>query len=196
MAITDDVLTLADQWHRKGVELLSLGEYAAAYDAYQQAIDIAGEQGVPWSLFDAGKCLFHLGHLDEAGEALQLARDIMPHELWPYIELAKVYYTQGNSNGAIETLKAAIQRPDAHITAGDYVTVGQVFFLFDNLQLARAYFQEALYRDANNAAAAAGLEQVTTREVTPAPSVQETMFSAHDEKKTKQRGRPRKDTTA
>ena len=68
-------------------EFMDTENYVDALRYYEKAIILAGEEGMPWSVFDKGKALLALELPEEAVTELEKSTRMMPQETWTHSQL-------------------------------------------------------------------------------------------------------------
>jgi tetratricopeptide (TPR) repeat protein len=98
----------------RGEELSNRGQYNAAIDEFQRAVDI--DQRNSLALFRMGETLFELGNVQAASLQFQeaLNGDLKPKwvEVWAYINRGKIYDIRGQRDRAVSEYQKAINTGD------------------------------------------------------------------------------------
>jgi tetratricopeptide (TPR) repeat protein len=98
----------------RGEELANEGQYNAAIDEFQRAIDIDAHNSL--ANFRMGEALFELGNLQAAAQVFQeaLNGDLKPKwvEVWAYINRGKIFDIRGQRDRAVTEYQKAINSGD------------------------------------------------------------------------------------
>ena len=98
----------------RGEELSNEGQYNAAIDEFQRAIDIDAHNSL--ANFRMGEALFELGNLQAAAQVFQeaLNGDLKPKwvEVWAYINRGKIFDIRGQRDRAVTEYQKAINSGD------------------------------------------------------------------------------------
>jgi aminopeptidase N len=98
----------------RGEELSGEGQFNAAIDEFQKAVDIDGRNSL--ALFRMGEALFELGNLQAAAQSFQeaLNGDLKTKwvEVWAYINRGKIFDIRGQRERAVTEYQKAINSGD------------------------------------------------------------------------------------
>jgi len=98
----------------RGEELTNEGQYNAAIDEFQRALDIDGTNSL--ALFRMGEALFELGNLQAAANQFQQALngDLKPKwvEVWAYINRGKIFDIRDQRDRAVTEYQKAVNTGD------------------------------------------------------------------------------------
>lgn len=109
---SNDALEEAQKYNQQGIELMKLGDYAEAVEAFQQALEIYPNSEKIYS--NLGIALGHDRRFDEAVNAFQQALEINPQNWETYNNLGIALGSQENYEQAIAAFQEAIDlNPDA-----------------------------------------------------------------------------------
>ncbi|MEN9407780.1 MAG: hypothetical protein RLZZ455_996, partial [Candidatus Parcubacteria bacterium] len=148
--------------HKKGQQLLFANHQPLeALRYYEAAIALVGEAKAPWSIFDKGKALSELGLHEEAIQALQQSRFLMPDSTWPSSQLGIVYEKSGKLELAQALFYEALQKDNKnHDALSGLTRLGVSYEHLRETEKARALFRTVLNTDHTNREAAEHLEKV------------------------------------
>ena len=98
----------------RGEELANEGQFNAAIDEFQRAVDIDAHNSL--ALFRMGEALFELGNLQVAASMFQeaLNGDLKPKwvEVWAYINRGKIFDIRGQRDRAVTEYQKAVNSGD------------------------------------------------------------------------------------
>jgi aminopeptidase N len=98
----------------RGEELSNQGQFNAALDEFQRALDIDGHNSL--ALFRMGETLFELGNIQAAALQFQesLNGDLKPKwvEVWAYINRGKIFDIRGQRDRAVTEYQKAVNTGD------------------------------------------------------------------------------------
>jgi aminopeptidase N len=98
----------------RGEELANQGQFNAAIDEFQRALDIDGHNSL--ALFRMGETLFELGNIQAAALQFQeaLNGDLKPKwvEVWAYINRGKIFDIRGQRDRAVTEYQKAVNTGD------------------------------------------------------------------------------------
>lgn len=152
----------AEEIHQQGRQLLyAKNKPLEALRYYEAAVALAGKTEASWSIFDKGKALAELGHTDQAIQALQQSRFLMPNSTWPSSQLGIVYEKAGKLELARDLFYEALEKDNKNDEAIAGLTrIGISYEVMKHLKEARATYRETLNRDHGNQEAKRRLEAV------------------------------------
>ena len=128
--VVDEEPGMVDAWEQLGHTLLQLGDYAAAVDAYERAMELSG--GSPQIALSAAGGYLKLGRLEEARSHAALAVDV--HELARDL-LAQIALRQGELDQAERLVLRALEKRGGRL--GPLLTLAE-------LRLKQGRFREAV----------------------------------------------------
>jgi tetratricopeptide (TPR) repeat protein len=112
----------------RGEEFTNHGEYNAAIDEFQKAVDIDDQNSL--ALFRMGEAFFELGNLQLGADMFRqsLNGDLKPKwvEVWSYVNLGKIYDIRNQRERAVTEYQKAVNTGDdaygAQAEAQKYIT--------------------------------------------------------------------------
>ena len=94
-------------WNNLGMAYADSGDFEHAITAYKKAVDLDTKHSSAPPYHNIGNALQSMGKNDEAISYFEQALTIDPHFIFSYSALINLYYTQGDKEKTIETLKRA-----------------------------------------------------------------------------------------
>lgn len=144
---------MAEAHVNRGRLLRDEGQYRQAEQAFSQALERNETASAAW--MGRGLCRLQLGHMPEAELDLIRARDLAPGTVEPLMALSELYATAGDTDQAIELLRAAIAVDAARPLA--WLKLGNSLMRVRELQDAAASYRKAMSLDGSLSAAHNGL---------------------------------------
>lgn len=144
---------MAEAHVNRGRLLRDAGQCRQAEQAFSQALERNETASAGW--MGRGLCRLQLGRMPEAELDLIRARDLAPGTLEPLMALSELYAAMGDTDQAIELLRAAIAVDGGHPLA--WLKLGNSLMRVRELQDAAASYRKAMSLDGTLAAAHNGL---------------------------------------
>jgi len=144
---------MAEAHVNRGRLLRDGGQCRQAEQAFSQALERNETASAAW--MGRGLCRLQLGRMPEAELDLIRARDLAPGTLEPLVALSELYAAMGDTDQAIELLRAAIAVDGSHPLA--WLKLGNSLMRVRELQDAAASYRKAMSLDGTLAAAHNGL---------------------------------------
>jgi tetratricopeptide (TPR) repeat protein len=95
--------------------------------------------------YNLGTCYFHLNQLKKAMLNFNKAQAVVPEYAGTYLLIGAIYQRWYRDNDAIESFREALRRNKNELNT--YVLIGDLFFLRNQIQLAKKYYDQCLRID-------------------------------------------------
>jgi tetratricopeptide (TPR) repeat protein len=130
----------------QGDEYYLSGDYSQAEQAFRDAIQAAPAQPGPHD--SLGWTLYSVGRFEEAAQEFSTASDLDPAWADPHIGLAYVYLSNGDQQAAETEFQTALElADDPYYVAQAYYGLGNLAHQRDDLEIAIAFYQQAVRED-------------------------------------------------
>lgn len=126
--------------NNKAAANMESGDFAGAAEVLERALKNSA-LFFPFR-YNLGTCYFHLSKLKKAMLNFNKAQAVVPEYAGTYLQLGAIYQRWYRDNEAIESYREALRRNKSELNT--YVLIGDLFFLRNQIQLAKKYYDQCL----------------------------------------------------
>jgi tetratricopeptide (TPR) repeat protein len=116
------------------------GDFAGAAGVLEKAL-VNSALFFPFR-YNLGTCYTHLNHLKKSMLNFNKAQAVVPEYAGTYLQIGAIYQRWYRDNEAIQSYREALRRNQNELNT--YVLIGDLFFLRNQIQLAKKYYDQCL----------------------------------------------------